>query len=82
MLIENETKNAKAGKEAYIYIKINNLTDEEIISKLYKAGKCRVLEIRLIVRGMLSLVPGDEGCQCRTSGQSASSTGSWSIQGS
>jgi polyphosphate kinase len=60
MLIENEMKNAKAGKEAYIYIKINNLTDEEIISKLYKAGNAGV-EIRLIVRGMLSLVPGVKG---------------------
>ena len=57
MLIENEMKNAKAGKEAYIYIKINNLTDEEIISKLYKAGNAGA-KIRLIVRGMLSLVPG------------------------
>ncbi len=60
MLIENEMKNAKAGKEAYIYIKINNLTDEEIISNLYKAGNAGV-EIRLIVRGMLSLVPGVKG---------------------
>mgnify|MGYP001109631324 FL=1 len=60
MLIENEMKNAKAGKEACIYIKINNLTDEEIISKLYKAGNAGV-DIRLIVRGMLSLVPGVKG---------------------
>ncbi len=60
MLIENEMKNAKAGKEAYIYIKINNLTDEEIITKLYKAGDAGV-KIRLIVRGMLSLVPGVKG---------------------
>jgi len=57
MLIENETKKAKAGKEAYISIKINNLTDEEIIGRLYKAGKAGV-KIRLIVRGMLSLIPG------------------------
>ena len=56
MLIENETKKAKAGKEAYISIKINNLTDEEIIGRLYKAGKAGV-KIRLIVRGMLSLIP-------------------------
>jgi len=56
MLIENETKKAKAGKEAYISIKINNLTDEEIIGRLYKAGKAGV-RIRLVVRGMLSLIP-------------------------
>jgi polyphosphate kinase len=60
MLIENEIKNARAGKEAYISIKINNLTDGEIISKLYKAGKAGV-NVRLIVRGMLSLVPGIKG---------------------
>jgi polyphosphate kinase len=60
MLIENEIKNAKAGGEAYINIKINNLTDEEIIGKLYKASIAGV-KIRLIVRGMLSLVPGLKG---------------------
>lgn len=60
MLIENEIKNAKAGREAYINIKINNLTDEEIIGKLYKASSAGV-KIRLIVRGMLSLVPGLKG---------------------
>jgi polyphosphate kinase len=60
MMIENEIKNAKAGKEAHIYIKINNLTDEDIISKLYMAGNAGV-QVRLIVRGMLSLVPGVKG---------------------
>ena len=60
MLIENEIKNAKAGSEAYINIKINNLTDEEIIRKLYMASNAGV-RIRLIVRGMLSLVPGLKG---------------------
>ncbi len=60
ILIENEMKNAHAGKEAYIYIKINNLTDDDIISKLYLAGNAGV-KIRLIVRGMLSLVPGVKG---------------------
>jgi polyphosphate kinase len=60
MMIENEARNAKAGKEAFICIKINNLTDEEIISKLYKASNAGV-RIRLIVRGMLSLIPGIKG---------------------
>jgi polyphosphate kinase len=59
-LIENEIKNAKAGREAWIRIKINNLTDEEIISKLYKAGDAGV-EVRLIVRGMFSMAPGAKG---------------------
>ena len=57
LLIENEIKNAKAGKKAYIYLKLNNLTDNEIINHLYEASKANVT-IRLIIRGMISLVPG------------------------
>lgn len=57
MMIEREIKNAREGKKAYIYMKLNNLTDAEIIEYLYKAGSAGV-KIRLIVRGMLSLVPG------------------------
>ncbi len=59
-LIDNEIKNAKAGGEAWIRIKINNLTDEEIISRLYKAGEAGV-QVRLIVRGMFSMAPGAKG---------------------
>ena len=57
LLIENELKNAKAGKKAYIYLKLNNLTDKEIIDNLYEASQAGV-RIKLIVRGMLSLIPG------------------------
>jgi polyphosphate kinase len=57
LLIENEIKNAKAGKKAFIYIKLNNITDNEIINYLYEASRAGV-DIRLIVRGMMSLVPG------------------------
>jgi polyphosphate kinase len=57
LLIENEIKNAKAGKKAYIYLKLNNLTDSEIIDYLYQASQAGV-KVRLIVRGMLSLIPG------------------------
>jgi polyphosphate kinase len=57
LLIENEIKNAKSGKKAYIYLKLNNLTDNEIINHLYEASKAGVI-IRLIIRGMISLVPG------------------------
>lgn len=57
LLIDNEIKNAKAGKKAFIYLKLNNLTDHEIISHLYEASKTGVT-IRLIIRGMISLVPG------------------------
>jgi len=57
LLIENEIKNAKAGKKAFIYLKLNNLTDTEIIQYLYEASAAGV-NIKLIVRGMISLVPG------------------------
>ena len=56
-LIENEIKNAKSGKKAYIYLKLNNLSDAKIIEWLYKASNAGV-KIRLIIRGMLSLIPG------------------------
>jgi polyphosphate kinase len=56
-LIETEIKNAKSGKKAYIHLKLNNLTDVKIIESLYKASNAGV-RIRLIVRGMLSLIPG------------------------
>ncbi len=55
-LIDNEIKNAKAGKKAYIYLKLNNITDNELINHLYEASKAGVT-VRLIVRGMISLVP-------------------------
>ncbi len=57
LLIENEIKNAKEGRKAYIYLKLNNLTDIEVIDNLYEASKAGV-KIKLIVRGMLSLIPG------------------------
>ncbi|NMC40736.1 MAG: polyphosphate kinase 1, partial [Bacteroidales bacterium] len=57
LLIDNEIKNSKAGKKSYIWLKLNNITDRETIDKLYEASQAGV-DIRLIVRGMFSLVPG------------------------
>jgi len=57
LMIENEIKNAAEGKKAYIYLKLNNLTDKDIIDQLYEASAAGV-RIKLIIRGMLSLVPG------------------------
>lgn len=54
-LIDNEIENAKKGKKAYIHIKINNIEDRQIISKLYEASQSGV-EVILLVRGMFSLV--------------------------
>jgi polyphosphate kinase len=60
MLINNEIKNAKANKDAYIILKINNLVDKEIIYKLYEASNAGV-KIKLIARGICSLIPGIKG---------------------
>jgi polyphosphate kinase len=57
LLIENEIKNAQAGKKAYIYLKLNNLSDSEIINNLYEASEAGV-NIKLIIRGMISLATG------------------------
>jgi polyphosphate kinase len=55
-LIEDETKHAKIGKPAYIHAKMNSLSDVEIIDKLYDAASAGV-EIKLIVRGICSVMP-------------------------
>lgn len=55
-LIQNEIKNARAGKEAFIDLKVNNLVDAKLINKLYEASAAGV-KIRLIVRGVCCLIP-------------------------
>ncbi|KXS44307.1 MAG: Polyphosphate kinase [Methanolobus sp. T82-4] len=55
--IENEIENTKAGKPAYIHAKMNSLVDSRMINKLYDASNAGV-RIKLIVRGICSLVPG------------------------
>jgi polyphosphate kinase len=59
-LIDTETANAKSGKKAEITLKVNNLVDKGLINKLYGASNAGV-KIRMIIRGMCSLVPGVEG---------------------
>lgn len=56
-LIDNEIKNAKKKKEANIILKLNNLTDELLINKLYEASNAGV-KVQLIIRGICRLVPG------------------------
>lgn len=59
-LINEEIKNAKSGKEGFIFCKVNNLVDEGIVDKLYEAS-CAGVKIKLIVRSMCSLIPGIPG---------------------
>ena len=55
-LIDEEIRNARAGREAYIMIKINNLVDPDMIKKLYSASQAGV-SIKIVVRGICSLIP-------------------------
>lgn len=59
-LIDREILNAIGGKEAYIKLKMNSLTDFRMIDKLYEASREGV-KIQLIIRGICCLIPGVEG---------------------
>ncbi len=56
-MINKEMVNAKAGKKAEVFLKLNSLVDEVLVNKMYSASKCGV-KFRLIVRGICVLVPG------------------------
>lgn len=59
-LIEREIAAAKAGKEAYISIKLNSLTDEAMITLLYRASAAGV-KVRMVVRSACCLMAGVKG---------------------
>ncbi|GAB7219328.1 polyphosphate kinase 1 [Vibrio comitans] len=59
-LIDHEIENAELGINSGITLKLNNLVDKGLINKLYRASSAGV-PIRMIIRGMCSLVPGVEG---------------------
>ena len=58
--IENEIKNAKAGKPAGIQFKLNSLLDEEFVDALYRASSAGV-SVDLVIRGISSIRPGVKG---------------------
>lgn len=59
-LIDQEIIHAQAGESAGITLKINNLVDKGLVDRLYSASSAGV-KIRLLVRGMCSLIPNMPG---------------------
>ena len=59
-LIDREIKQAEKGKPSGLTLKMNSIQDMRMIKKLYQASRAGV-PIRLIVRGICSLVPGIKG---------------------
>lgn len=59
-LLDVEIEHAHAGREAWVKMKINHITDEEMVLKLYQASRAGV-KIDILVRGNCSLVPGIPG---------------------
>lgn len=59
-MIDDEIAYAKEGKEAYIGLKMNSLTDKKIIDKLIEASQAGV-KIDMVIRGICCLIPGVKG---------------------
>ena len=59
-LIRTEIANARKGLPAYIRMKINHITDEDMIDLLYKASEAGV-QIDIALRGNCSIISGQRG---------------------
>jgi polyphosphate kinase len=59
-MLDIEIKNAKEGKEAWVKMKINHITDYDMVTKLYEASQAGVT-VDILLRGNCSLVPGVAG---------------------
>lgn len=58
--ISHEIEKAKTGQKARIFLKMNSLTDRDVIDMLAEASQAGV-EIIMMIRGICCLLPGIEG---------------------
>ncbi len=59
-LVDREIMHAKAGAPSGITLKLNSIQDQKMMQKLYEASQAGV-PIKLIIRGICSIVPGIPG---------------------
>ena len=60
MLLHHIDRQIEQGKNGYICIKANSVTEREVIDKLAKASRAGV-EVQLIIRGICCILPGVPG---------------------
>tara|TARA_R110002124_G_scaffold287364_1_gene473995 strand:+ start:24699 stop:26729 length:2031 start_codon:yes stop_codon:yes gene_type:complete len=59
-MVNDEIEHALNGNDAYILLKMNSLEDKDMIKLLYRASNAGV-KIKLLIRGICSLIPGIKG---------------------
>lgn len=59
-MMNDEINHVKNGKPGYVGIKINSLTDKDIIDKLVECSQAGV-KVEMVIRGICCLVPGIDG---------------------
>lgn len=58
--IDREIARANKGKDARVFLKMNSLTDRDVIDKLREASEAGV-EVIMVVRGICCILPGVKG---------------------
>ena len=58
--IQEQIDACRAGKEGYIFIKVNSLNDMEVMEKLIEASQAGV-KVEMVIRGICCLCPGIKG---------------------